>query len=179
MDVLLSCGADITLENDSGESVLDVAGNRLRKQILSEPERGKRRLWLTVSLHLPRVQSRGPLHDQCQGSAAVCMAGRCRHSQEMSGEPSLSLCLFFLSFSISLSLSLSPPSLLSPSPPLPPSLPPSFPPSPLHSACWFSLVLTIWTLTTATVMDSLRCYWLPEMCHSSLKVHRSMSLHNH
>ena len=36
VDVLLSCGADVTLENDSGDSVLDVEGDRLRRHILSE-----------------------------------------------------------------------------------------------------------------------------------------------
>ncbi|CAI8045060.1 hypothetical protein GBAR_LOCUS24942 [Geodia barretti] len=34
VDVLLSCGADVTLENNSGDSVLDVEGDRLRRHIL-------------------------------------------------------------------------------------------------------------------------------------------------
>ena len=40
MDLLLSYGADVTLENDSHDSVLDVVGEDLRRHILSE-ERGR------------------------------------------------------------------------------------------------------------------------------------------
>lgn len=36
VDVLLSYGADVTLENDCRDSVLDVAGDKLRVHILSE-----------------------------------------------------------------------------------------------------------------------------------------------
>ena len=37
--MLLSSGADVTLQNDSGESVLEVAGGGLRSHILREWER--------------------------------------------------------------------------------------------------------------------------------------------
>lgn len=36
VDLLLSYGADVTLENDCRESVLDVAGDKLRSHILSK-----------------------------------------------------------------------------------------------------------------------------------------------
>lgn len=36
VDVLLGYGADVTLENDCRDSVLDVAGDKLRAHILSE-----------------------------------------------------------------------------------------------------------------------------------------------
>ena len=93
MDVLLSCGADVTLENDSGDSVLDVAGDRLRRHILSEllgeGEWGllmRDIMNLCYCVLLRVYQSRGSLHEQCQGSAEVCMAGGFRQAQEMSGK---------------------------------------------------------------------------------------------
>ena len=56
--MLLSCGADITLENDNGDTVLDIAGERLRKHILSElGERGGREKGMTIAINIsfPRV----------------------------------------------------------------------------------------------------------------------------
>ncbi|CAI8015862.1 hypothetical protein GBAR_LOCUS9797 [Geodia barretti] len=67
VDVLLSCGADVTLENDSGDSVLDVAGDRLRRHILrsiSHEDRSMsnakallRSAWLGDSVRLRRCLS--------------------------------------------------------------------------------------------------------------------------
>jgi mitogen-activated protein kinase kinase kinase 19 len=67
VDVLLSCGADITLESDSGDSVLDVAGDRLRRHILrsiSHEDRSMsnakallRSAWLGDSVRLRRCLS--------------------------------------------------------------------------------------------------------------------------